>query len=103
MEVGDGLLRKVVVCPGTGRRAGLTQEYRLWMDYVYIDWHNMGKAPESAMSRYPLAYDRRFSNHHGTGINIVLVDASVFWDERAKWLSAFARDHQEFSIPIPEP
>ena len=84
-----------------------------WMDYFYLHWPSVS----GVYTNYPLMYDRRLSNHSGRGINILLVEQTVnpasppspesyhgqfFGDEGAKWLQAFAKEHPELDIPMPE-
>jgi hypothetical protein len=98
---------------GSGRAAGSWTNIAEWMDYFYIRWPSV----TGLYTNYPLMYDRRLSNHGGKGINVLLVEGLVgsaivgkpetfrgqfFWDEDAKWLRAFARDHPEAHIPLPE-
>jgi hypothetical protein len=84
-----------------------------WMDYYYVAWPNI----TGVYTNYPLMYDRRLANHGKKGINVLLVEQAVhpaspskpetfhgqfFWDEDAKWLRKFAREHPDLKIPMPE-
>jgi prepilin-type processing-associated H-X9-DG protein len=51
---------------------------------------------------YPVMYDCSLENHHGRGINILMLDGSVRWDPGAAWLRQFASQHPEFSIALPD-
>lgn len=102
IEVDRGLLRKVLVCPGTGNRPGPDLESEAWSDYVYLDWSRLTTNTGPSIAKYPLAFDRRLSNHAGRGINVVLVDGSVFWDDGGRWLAKFSQDHSAFKVPLLE-
>ncbi len=84
-----------------------------WIDYFYIPWPSV----TGAYTNYPLMYGRRLANHGGKGINILLVEQAVhpgipghpetfhgqiFWDEGAKWLQKFAKEHPDLKVPLPE-
>ena len=99
IDVDHGLLRKILVCPATGNTPGRDQDAQKWSDYIYVDWSKTVSNRSSAGPKYPLAFDRRLSNHRGRGINVVLIDGSVFWDQGGNWLSNFAKAHPEFNVP----
>jgi hypothetical protein len=80
---------------------------------LYMPWASGRAVPGD----YPLMYDRRLANHGGKGINVLLVEQTVsaaspgspgsfrgqfFWDEGARWLQQFVREHPDFPIPVPE-
>ncbi|MGD0207040.1 MAG: hypothetical protein ABSC89_05480 [Verrucomicrobiota bacterium] len=84
-----------------------------WMDYFYVPWPSV----TGVYTNYPLMYDRRLANHGGKGINILLVEQAVhpavphkpetfhgqfFWDEDARWLQKFAKEHPDLKVPLPE-
>jgi hypothetical protein len=104
---------KLFVCPWRSRQAGSWTNVTEWMDYFYIPWPSV----TGACTNYPLMYDRRLANHAGKGINILLVEQAVhpavppepatfhgqfFWDENARWLRKFVREHPDLKIPLPE-
>jgi hypothetical protein len=101
------------VCPWHSKPCGSWTNVTEWMDYFYIPWPSV----TGAYTNYPLMYDRRLANHGGKGINILLVEQAAhpayptslesfhgqfFWDEDAKWLRKFAREHPDLKIPMPE-
>lgn len=69
-------------------------------DYLHPDFSTYPAT--ASIDKYPLVYDRRLANHRGRGVNVVLVDGTVFWDDDAKWLRKFASAHPECKIPLPE-
>jgi hypothetical protein len=104
---------RLFVCPWDGKRPGSWTNITEWMDYFYVYWPGV----EGVYSNYPLMYDRRLANHGGKGINILLVEQAAhpavphepetfhgqsFWDEDAKWLRQFAKEHPDLRIPMPE-
>ena len=69
-------------------------------DYIYVNWLKQSQdMTKSLPAKYPLVYDARVSNHKEKGINILLVDGSVIWDEKARWLTHFALDHRSITLP----
>lgn len=95
-------LADCLACPGTGQEPGSLENIEDWMSYVYIDWSPYfgAKAPPYY---YPLFYDKSMANHAGRGINILRCGSVwIFWDENAQWLKAFAAEHPEYEIVIPE-
>jgi hypothetical protein len=114
MRDGNYLTRAdLYVCPWRSKQAGSWTNITVWMDYFYIPWPSI----TGAYTKYPLMYDRRLANHGGKGINILLAEQAVhpasppnpetfhgqfFWDEDAKWLRKFAREHPDLKIPMPE-
>jgi hypothetical protein len=101
------------VCPWHSKEPGAWTNITDWMDYFYRPWPSV----TGICTNYPLMYDRRLSNHHGSGVNILLVEQTVnpyypaaprsfhkqfFWDQGAVWLKKFATDHPELRIPMPE-
>jgi hypothetical protein len=89
---------KVFLCKGSQSHVGSLTNVDAWMDYIYIPWSTGTSTPPD----YPVMYDRRLSNHQGTGINILWVDTSVSWDKGAKELKEFAAKHPDLHIPLPE-
>jgi hypothetical protein len=102
----------ISVCP-KDKKPGDMKDITKWMDYIYIPWPRT----DGEYAKYPLMYDRRLSNHNGKGICVVLVEQAVcpacpdfpetykgqfFWDEGAKWLQKFAKEHPDLKIPMPE-
>ena len=105
--------KKFFICPWDSKIPGDWNKIKDWMDYIYIPW----QSTTGIYEKYPLMYDRRLSNHGGKGINVLLVEQIVhpavppspesfhgqfFWDEGAKWLQKFAKEHPELNIPMPE-
>jgi hypothetical protein len=104
---------RLYVCPWDSKTPGSWTNITDWMDYLYVPWPSV----TGVYTNYPLMYDRRLSNHGGKGINILLVEGAVhpssprypetfhgqfFWDEGAKWLQKFAKEHPDLTVPLPE-
>ena len=85
-------------CSDTLTTLGSMTNVDQWMDYIYIHWDQGIRTP----TNFPLMFDRRVSNHQWKGINIVRVDGSVLWDVRGQWLRAFANEHPDLRLPLPE-
>ncbi len=95
------------VCPGSGtpRPASLDIEQATgWFDYIYIHWPDGTNTPPD----YPMMYDRSLLHHSGRGVNLLTVGDLLIakgdrrlWDEGAKRLKDFARQHPELDIPMP--
>lgn len=85
-------------CGHKGRAAEEATNADDWMDYIYIPWGTGTNTPPG----YPLMYDRRFSNHGGRGVNVLLADGSVHWDECGNSIATFAREHPDVHLPLPE-
>ena len=100
-------------CPWDRKRPGSWTNITEWIDYYYVPWPSV----TGVYTNYPLMYDRRLANHGGKGINVVLVEQAVnpgipghpetfhgqiFWDEGAKWLQKFAKEHPDLKMPLPE-
>lgn len=89
----------LLTCPGVQQFRSANRESE--GDYTYINWSlilGTNRVPDD----YPLAYDKRLSNHSGMGINVVLVHGFAFWDFRAHWLKRFAAEHPKYHLPLPE-
>ena len=56
-------------------------------DYVYWYWTNLSTAPLSS----PWVHDKSIRNHGGEGVNVLLVDGSIFWHGGAQWLHRTGR------------
>jgi len=69
--------------------------------YEYIDWSTQPRGSDWASEKYPLLYDRRASHHGSSGVYVVLVDGTVFWDRGGQWLKGFAAAHSDAKIPLP--
>ena len=90
-------------------RIGSITNVDQWSDFLYVYWPE-GK--DKTPGNLPLLYDRRMSNHGGKGINVFLVGAggalrpqpkgTWFWDEGARWLKEFVREHPQLKISMPE-
>jgi hypothetical protein len=68
--------------------------------FIYVNWSRWfakGVVPKD----YPMIYESNKSQH-GDGINIVLTDGSVFWDENALWIADFAKKHPEYELELPQ-
>jgi hypothetical protein len=89
-------------CPGVDHRAQHADSTEGIDDYVYINWSEQPRGDDWQQGTYPLMYDRRMSNHSGRGVNVVLVDQEVFFDEGANWLKAFAQSHPDVQMPLPQ-
>ncbi len=86
--------RWVLVCPATEDNMYSEPEPGR-CDYSLIDWSPELRAVTSdpnvllfqcpQFAKYPLIYDARLSNHGGRGINVILVDGTVFWDQGGAW------------------
>jgi prepilin-type processing-associated H-X9-DG protein len=93
-EMENGLVKPVLHCPGVHSRG------QGEADYIYVKWpEQTSDASNSLPAEYPVVYDSRLSNHQGKGINVLLVDGSVIWDEQGRWLSQFASDHHGIILP----
>ena len=96
-DIENGLLKSVLHCPGARKNKTDTGDNS---DYIYVDWLKQSQdITKSLPAKYPLVYDARISNHKEKGINILLVDGSVIWDEKARWLTHFALDHKGIALP----
>ena len=71
-------------------------------DYYCIDWQKLPHNADMPLNQYPLAYDRRMSNHNNRGINILMVGGTVEWDSNVEWLKKFSADHPNAKLPMPE-
>lgn len=89
-----------LTCPGVSKGATSTTNLNEESNYVYINWEPFFKT-NSVPQGYPLFYDRKLSNHHGLGIN-VLTTSGLFFDFRGRWLKDFSAKHPEFQLPLPE-
>lgn len=70
--------------------------------YVFVNWSKLPDGAGTPSGKYPLAYDRRRSNHGGRGINILMSDGTVEWDSEAQWLKRYSTDHPTSRLPMPE-
>jgi hypothetical protein len=71
--------------------------------YSYINWSTRSFAHIIEVpGDYPLAYDRKLSNHSGRGVFVLQVNGRVMWDPGAEWVRDFSVRHPEFHIPIPQ-
>lgn len=82
-------------CPGASKSSDPVK------GFVYLDWSTEPKGADWTSGQYPLLYDKQLSNHDGQGLNILMVNGSVFWDPNAKWLSTFASQHRSAKISLP--
>ncbi len=99
-DIDNGLLKPLLHCPGSTLQTQTIGESPYESDYVYVHWPQL--LPDSAKTLpgdYPIVYDARLSNHNGKGINILLVDGSVIWDQRARWLTHLAAQHHGIILP----
>jgi len=87
---------KLFICKSNGTKPGSLTNVDEWMDYTYIYWPTGTKTP----TNYPWIYERRF--HHGNGVYVAPIEGEVFWDEGAKRLLQFAKEHPDLKIPLPE-
>jgi hypothetical protein len=89
----------ILTCPGTSTRtaANISPE----PDYTYINWEEI-LGTTNVPSFYPLAYDKRLSNHLNLGVNVAPISGKVFWDFKAHWLKAFAAKYPEYHLPLPQ-
>jgi len=89
VEAGKEMAQRLDKCPAKGATA----------EYLYVDWSRWfinGAVPKD----YPLVYESNKSKH-GDGINVARVDGSAFWDENARWITDFAKQHPEYELQIP--
>ena len=89
-EAGEQMVQHLTQCPVKGATA----------KYIYVDWSRWftnGAVPKD----YPLVYESK-RNLHGDGINVVLMDGSVFWDEGARWITDFGKIHPDYRLEIPQ-
>ena len=93
-DIAYGLSKPILHCPGASSQKRTLGESPHEDDYVYVYWPQLlPDMPKTLPGGYPIVYDAKLSNHKGKGINILLVDGSVMWDERARWLTHFAAEH----------
>lgn len=96
----NGIAQPVLRCPGVRMQTQGSGDLAHQGDYIYINWGQpLVDTTESLASRYPIVYDAKLSNHKGKGINILLLDGSVIWDEGAHWLYLFATKHKDIPLP----
>lgn len=88
-EAGKKMAQRLTQCPTKGATA----------KYLYVDWSRWF-TNAAAPKDYPLVYESKRSQH-GDGINVALVDGSAFWDEKARWITDFAKKHSEYELEIP--
>jgi prepilin-type processing-associated H-X9-DG protein len=93
---------RLLACPGARAKQSQSTNVTGPSDYFYNDWSRMAQRQSNAFSKYPMAYDRRLSNHDGRGVNVLMLDGSVEWDQHAEGLKKFGAEHPDFKIPIPE-
>lgn len=89
-EVGEDIAQRFIQCPAKGSVA----------KYIYVDWSRWF-TNACVPKDYPLVYESK-RNQHGNGINVVLMDGSVFWDEGVRWLSEFIKKHPEYGLEMPQ-
>jgi hypothetical protein len=93
---------RMLKCPGFRPSGSASGDVDSRLGYFFVDWSKWFSRTNPVPDDYPLIYDYQLSNHNGRGINVLVVDGSVFWDEGAHWLQDFARKHPEFKLQIPE-
>jgi prepilin-type processing-associated H-X9-DG protein len=99
-DIEKGLLNGLLHCPGPPSQTQTIGKSPHENDYVYVYWPQLlSDSAKTLPGGYPIVYDAKLSNHNGKGINILLVDGSVIWDERARWLTHFAVEHPEIILP----
>ena len=94
-ESGKSFGIKLLQCPGKGKSHDAQTP-----SFCYVNWSQWitnGKVPDN----FPIVYDGD-QRQHGNGINVVLIDGTVFWDPKAKWLSSFVRDHPQYPLHLPK-
>jgi prepilin-type processing-associated H-X9-DG protein len=89
-EAGAGMIDRLTSCPAKGAVAR----------YVYLNW-SLLTTNLDVPKAYPLLYESRM-DRHGNGLNIALMDGSAFWDEDARWITAFVTNHPEYSLRVPK-
>lgn len=94
------LPQEVLGCPKVGAKHADPQA--ALDSYCYLDWSTQPRSADWGSGKYPLIYDSHLANHGGAGINLVLVDGTVWWDADARWLREFARQHPDAHIAIPQ-
>jgi prepilin-type processing-associated H-X9-DG protein len=90
-----------LICPGSGHTPLSFTDADSWADYIYVDWSEVG-GTNVVPGNYPIAYDRSISYHGGRGVNVLLVDGSVRWDSKGKWLKKFAAEYTNVTLRLPE-
>ena len=85
-------------CPCSKTHMGPFSSIDRWGDYVYVAWTNNGR---DAHADYPLAYERSVSHHFRRGVNVILVDGTVFWDSNASFIRQFVEQHPSLGLCIP--
>jgi hypothetical protein len=93
---------RMVRCPGFRASGSARGDVDSRLGYFFVDWSKWFSKTNPVPNDYPLIYDYQLSNHNGRGINVLVVDGSVFWDDGAHWLQDFARKHPDFKLQIPE-
>lgn len=89
-------VRSTLTCPG----GQSTKDADFHPDYIYINWEpffGSNRPPDD----YPIAYDRKMSNHLGLGINIIKMAGFPTWDFRGRGLKHFAEEHPEYHLELP--
>jgi hypothetical protein len=97
----DLLSPSLLICPGSGHAPGSFQNANTWTDYEFMDWA-LFLGTNTVPGGYPIAYDRSIRSHVGRGVNVVNVNGLVRWDPAAQSLIAFAAEHPEVKLRIPE-
>jgi hypothetical protein len=92
---------KVLSCPGAAGTP-TAAETSAALGYRFIDWSQSFGKTNTIPLGFPIMFDRTLSNHGGNGVNIVLLDGTLLWDENARWLREFAKKHPEYKLPLPE-
>lgn len=90
---------RMLRCPGIKNETVRGTDVASRTGYCYIDWSKWFGRTNVVPNTFPLLYDRALQNHEGKGVNVVLVDGTIFWDAEGCWLRDFAAKHPEYQLP----
>lgn len=93
---------RMLRCPGFRESEHLVGTVALRSGYVYVDWSKWFGPTNPVPGEYPVIYDGQLRNHRKGGVNVLLMDGTLFWDENASWIEDFSRKHSEYRLPIPK-
>jgi hypothetical protein len=101
----EGVPLSNLTCPGHERRDALAVD-----DFYLIDWDDILPSSKAAtpisvfndpkLAKYPLLYEKSVETHCRNGVNVLLVDGTVFWDSGCEWLKSF-KATRGLDIPMP--
>ena len=96
----DGAIMPLMMCPGGRNQSEGAPARDKGIDYIYVNWvQKEGVVSNNIPGEYPMVYDRCKSNHAGKGVNVLLANGRVIWDNNAQWLTSFASNHSLINLP----